>query len=73
MSTMKPIVLKAKPRSSECVGLVQLSSDAERVVRRLNYQTGIPIRQIVSEIIIQAEGLIEVRGGSDSTAGDAES
>lgn len=72
MNTMKPIVLEAKPRSSECVGLVRLSPDAERVVRRLNYQTGIPIRQIVSEIIIQAEGLIEVRGGN-SAADDSES
>ena len=30
------------------------------MVRRLSFKTGLPIRQIVSEIIIQAEGLIEI-------------
>lgn len=70
---MKPIILEAKPRSAECVGMVRLSPDAERVVRRLNYQTGIPIRQIVSEIIIQAEGLIEIRSGADSVTDELES
>lgn len=69
---MKPIILEAKPRSAECVGMVRLSPDAERVVRRLNYQTGIPIRQIVSEIIIQAEGLIEIRSGADSVTDELE-
>ena len=69
---MKPIVLKAKPRSAECVGLVRLSPEAERVVRRLNYQTGIPIRQIVSDIIIQAEPLIEISGCVDAETDDPE-
>lgn len=69
---MKPIILEAKPRSAECVGMVRLSPDAERVVRRLNYQTGIPIRQIVSEIIIQAEGLIEIRSGAGSVTDELE-
>lgn len=69
---MKPIVLEARPRPEGCVGLVRLSPEAERVIRRLNYQTGIPIRQIVSEIIIQAEGLIEVHGPGveDDDCGD---
>lgn len=30
------------------------------MVRRLSFKTGLPIRQIVSEIIIQAKGLIEI-------------
>lgn len=30
------------------------------MVRRLSFKTGLPIRQIVSEIIIQAENLIEI-------------
>ena len=58
---MKPIVLEAQRASTECIGLVRLSPEAERIVRRLNYQSGIPIRRIVSEIIVQAEGLIEIR------------
>lgn len=55
----KPIVLK--PRASEgCVGVVRLSPEAERVVKRLHCRSGLPIRTIVSEIITQAEGLIDV-------------
>ena len=69
---MKPIVLNAKPRSAECVGLVRPSPEAERVVRRLNYQTDIPIRQIVSDIIIQAEPLIKISGCVDAETDDPE-
>lgn len=57
---MKPIVLNARPPQVECIGAVRLTPEAERVVRRLSYKTGLPIRQIVSEIIIQAENLIEI-------------
>lgn len=63
---MKPIVLEARPKPSECVGAVRLTPKAEQVVRRLSYQTGIPIRKIVSEIIIQAESLIEIRDCNDN-------
>lgn len=58
---MKPIILNARPYQVDCVGAVRLTSEAERVVRRLSFKTGLPIRQIVSEIIIQAESLIEVK------------
>ena len=54
-----PIVLKAGGQY-ECIGTVRLTPEAERVVRRLSFKTGLPIRQIVSEIIIQAENLIEI-------------
>ena len=57
---MKPIVLKAQVRSDECIGTVRLTAAAEKVVRRIRFKTGLPIRQIVSEIIIQAEDLIEI-------------
>lgn len=57
---MKPIVLKTKICADECIGTVRLTPEAERVVRRLRNRTGLPIRQIVSEIIIQAESLITV-------------
>lgn len=58
---MKPIVLKANAPTDECIGTVRLTREAELVVRRLRCKTGLPIRQIVSEIIIQAERLIDVR------------
>lgn len=59
---MKPIVLKPRTASDECIGTVRLTPEAEKVVRRLQFKTGLPIRQIVSEIIIQAETLIDVDG-----------
>ena len=39
------------------------------MVRRLSFKTGLPIRQIVSEIIIQAESLIEIN--TPGTNGDS--
>lgn len=59
---MKPIVLKTRVETDECVGAVRLTLEAERVVRRLRARTGMPIRQIVSEIITQAEELIRIEG-----------
>ena len=55
-----PIVLKAPAVSNECLGVVRLSPEAEKVVRRLKAKTGLSIRYIVSEIITQAEKLIDI-------------
>ena len=49
-----PIVLKSNRLSDECIGTVRLTPEAEKVVRRLRAKTSLPIRQIVSEIIVQA-------------------
>ena len=59
MSEIKPIVLKARS-SDNCVGVIRLTPEAEKVVRRLHSRSHLPIRQIVSEIIIQAEHLIDI-------------
>lgn len=67
MNDIKPIVLKAKAQDNG-VGVVRLTPEAEKVVRRLHARSGLPIRQIVSEIIIQSENLIDV----DTTAVDDE-
>jgi len=56
---IKPIVLKARPPNTD-VGVVRLTPEAEKVVRRLHSRSGLPIRQIVSEIITQAENLIDI-------------
>lgn len=45
-----PIVLKASRISDECIGVVRLTPEAEKVVRRLRAKTNLPIRQIVSEL-----------------------
>lgn len=60
MSNPKPIVLKAPHISDECIGTVRLTPEAEKVVRRLRAKTNLPIRKIVSEIICQAENLIDI-------------
>lgn len=59
-SNPKPIVLKSPCLSDECIGTVRLTQEAEKVVRRLRARTNMPIRQIVSEIIVQAEHLIDI-------------
>lgn len=55
-----PIVLKSNRISDECIGTVRLTPEAEKVIRRLRAKTALPIRQIVSEIIVQAENLIDI-------------
>lgn len=60
-----PIVLKAPRISDECIGTVRLTPEAEKVVRRLRAKTNLPIRQIVSEIIVQAENLIDIENDED--------
>lgn len=42
---MKPIILNARTPQGECIGAVRLTPEAERVVRRLSFKTGLPIRQ----------------------------
>ena len=59
-----PIVLKSNRLSDECIVTVRLTPEAEKVVRRLRAKTALPIRQIVSEIIVQAENLIDIEGPS---------
>lgn len=59
MSEIKPIVLKARAADSS-VGVVRLTPEAEKVVRRLCNRSGLPIKTIVSEIITQAEHLIDI-------------
>lgn len=56
---IKPIVLKARS-AEDGVGVVRLTPEAEKVVRRLHNRSHLPIRQIVSEIIIQSESLIDI-------------
>lgn len=58
MSKIKPLVLKAQ--TADSVGVVRLSPEAEKVVRRLHSRSGLPIKTIVSEIITQSESLIDI-------------
>ena len=40
---MKPIILRTQTRTDECIGTVRLTPEAEKVVRRLRFKTGLPI------------------------------
>ena len=55
------IVLETKFSTDRSIGAVWLTPEAELILRRLRAQTGLPYKQIVSEIIIQAETNIEIR------------
>lgn len=56
---IKPIVLKARAAENS-VGVVRLTPEAEKVVRRLCNRSGLPIKDVVSEIITQSEHLIDI-------------
>ena len=53
------IILKSKT-PSECIGMIRLTSEAEQIVRELSQKTSIPIRQVASEIVIQASRFIAI-------------
>ena len=55
----KPITL-AVAGGGKTTGVVRISPAAQRVVQRLQAKTGLNACKIVSEIIVQAEGLIAV-------------
>ena len=65
-----PIVLKSNRPSDECIGTVRLTPEAEKVIRRLRAKTALPIRQIVSEIIVQAENLIDIEDANEEREED---
>lgn len=60
MNNNNPIVLKCNRFSDECIGSIRLTPEAEKVVRRLRAKTGLSLRMICSEIIVQAENLIDI-------------
>lgn len=70
MKSNNPIVLKSNRLSDECIGTVRLTPEAEKVVRRLRAKTGLPIRRIVSEILVQAESLIDIESAEDDAEED---
>ena len=63
-------MLISRMAQEELIGTVRLTPEAEKVVRRLRFKTGLPIRQIVSEIIVQAENLIDISGDDDEDETD---
>ena len=62
---MKPIILRTRTSTDECIGTVRLTPEAEKVVRRLRFKTGLPIRQIVSEIIASPGTMMRTKPTSE--------
>ncbi len=42
------------------VGVVNILPEAEIILRELQFKTGLPLRTLASEIIVQASELIEI-------------
>ena len=60
---MKPIklyVYKTPQEKEGLIGHIRITPEAEMVVRELQRASGLPARQIVSQIIIQAKAEIEI-------------
>ena len=48
----------------------QIDPGGGKVIRRLRAKTALPIRQIVSEIIVQAENLIDIEDANEEREED---
>lgn len=51
-----------RQRGYDLTGYVRVTEDAELILRELADQTGLSMRYIASEIIIQSRGSVEVEG-----------
>ena len=56
----KIILTKKKKKESVSCGVVRLSPEAETIVKQLSWETDRPIKEIVSEIIIQGYEFVEI-------------
>ena len=57
----KKIVINVPRPRSTSTGVVRLNREAETVIKRLSFETGLTAAFLVSEIILQAEPLVEIR------------
>lgn len=51
---------RPKPPRYSLIGTVKITPDAEVALRKLNEQTGLPMRQIASSLITQAAACVEI-------------
>lgn len=58
------IVIKI-PKPQKLVGVVRVTPEAELVLQELSYRTGLSLRTLASEIIIQASEFIRIEGSDD--------
>lgn len=60
----KPIVInipKPDSKTKKLCGVVRITPEAELVIRDLQVETGLSACEVVSTILIQAVGLIEIK------------
>lgn len=60
---MKPITLtvyKPKPCRAHCIGTTRISEPAEKALLALQKSTGLPLRHIASELILQAAAQVKI-------------
>lgn len=61
---MKPIILKVyreEKMPDELRGRVRISPEAEIIIREFQRASGLSLKQIVSEIIVQAAEYVEIK------------
>lgn len=51
---------RSKPMRYNRIGTVKITPDAEVALRKLNEQTGLPMRQIASSLITQAAACVDI-------------
>ena len=56
----KIILTKKKKKEGVSCGVVRLSPEAETIVKQLSWETDRPIKEIVSEVIIQGYKFVEI-------------
>lgn len=56
----KIILTRKKKKEGVSCGVVRLSPEAETIVKQLSWETDRPIKEIVSEIIIQGYKFVEI-------------
>ena len=57
---MQKIKLHVPRPAGNYTGVIRLDREAEDVIRELQYRTGLPASNIVSQIVRQAKDLIEI-------------
>lgn len=60
MKTIKLHAKRQRPRQEDLKGVVRISEDAERTLWELKNKTGLSLRYIASELILQAAPMVQI-------------
>lgn len=62
---MKNEIIIKIPKSQKLVGVIRVTPEAELILQELSSRTGLSLRTLASEIIVQASEFIRVEGPDD--------